>query len=366
MRRIVPILTIVGMFLGFLGTLYFLYEKSKEQPPAFETLKPERMDIVDKAVAPGSIVPRKEVEIKSRVSGVVEKLFVAPGEVVAAGDPIAKIKIIPDVVTLNTAEARLRAAQISLSSTKKEFERIRQLFDKRLLPQSEFARAELEYRLSKHEVSAAASNLELVREGAARNSGKVSNLVTATVAGTVIDVPVKEGTSVIETNTFNAGTTVAFVADMTDILFKGHVDESEVGRLSVGMPAKVTIGAMKKKTFDGVLEYIAPKGVDKEGTIEFEIWAAIEIDGSKLVRSNYSANADIILEKRASVVAIRESVVRFENSRAFVEVEVAPDVFEKRSVELGLSDGLNVQVLEGVDPKDRLKFFGANRPTVSR
>jgi len=360
-RRIVPFLVIFVVFAGFAGTLYFLYQKSRQPQIAFETIRPTRMSIVGKAIAPGSIVPRNQVEIKPRVPGVVEELYVSPGQRVEVGQKIAKIRIIPDVVTLNSAEARLRAAKVSLSSAGKEYNRIKKLSEKRLVAQSDFARAELDYELAKLEVGAARSNLELVREGSVADSAKVSNIATSTVEGTVVQLPVKRGTSVIEANTFNAGTTVAVVADMTDMLFKGHVDESEVGKLSTGMNVIVSVGAMDQH-FEGKLEYIAPEGTDKEGTIEFEIWAAIRLKPEQMLRSNYSATAEIVLDRRTGVIAIPESIVEFEQSQAFVQVQVAPNTFDRRVVKLGLSDGLNVQVLEGVGLLDSLKRKAAAIP----
>lgn len=357
-RRILPFLVVLAVFGCFLGTLYFLYQKSREPQIAIETIRPRRMSIVGKAIAPGSIVPRNQVEIKSRVPGVVEELYVVPGQRVDVGEKIAKIRIIPDAVTLNSAEARLAAAQISLASAKKEYTRIKQLFEKRLVPQSDFARAELDHQLARHEVGAAHRNLELVREGAADDTAKVSNIATSTVEGTVVQLPVKQGTSVIEANTFNAGTTVAVVADMTDMLFKGHVDESEVGKLSTDMTVVVSVGALNQH-FDGTLEYIAPEGTDKDGTIEFEVWAAIHLKPDQMLRSNYSATAEIVLDRRTGVIAIPESIIEFEHSQAFVHVEVAPNRFDRRLVKLGLSDGLNVQVLDGVGPADSLKRGGS-------
>lgn len=357
-RRLLPPLLALAVLGGFVWTLYFLYEKSQQKPIVYETATPQRTDIVEKTVASGAIVPRREVAIKPRVSGVVEKLYVEPGNQVKQGDKIAKIKIIPNVVTLNAAEARLESAKISLASSEKEYERIKKLLGLQLVSQSEFARAELDYNLARQEVQAAGSNLQLVREGAARGSGKVSNVVASTVDGMVIEVPVKEGTSVIETNNFNEGTTIASVADMKDMIFQGRVDESEIGKVTEGMPVSISVGALERTRFQGALEYISPKGVDNEGTIEFEVRAAVELKEGTFVRANYSANADIILERRDDVLAIRESLVQFDRGKPYVEVETAPQVFERRKVKLGLSDGLNVEVLEGVSRTDKIKQNG--------
>lgn len=358
-RRAIPLiiaLVVCGMF-GW--TLYFLYNKSREKPVVFATEHAQPRTIIEKTVAAGAIVPRREVAIKARVSGVVEKLHVEPGQYVKAGDPIAKIKIIPDVVNLNAAEARLSAARINLKNAESEHARIKQLALERLVGQSEFARVDLEYNLAKQELKAAGDNLQLVKEGAIRGSGKVSNLVQSTVEGMVLEVPVKEGVSVIETNNFNEGTTIAAVADMNDMIFQGTVDESEVGKLEQGMPATISIGAIDNKKFAGTLEYISPKGVAKDGTIEFEVRAKLDLARGTFIRANYSANADIILDRRDRVLALNESLIQFEKGKPFVEVETRPQEFEKRSLELGLSDGIYVEVKGGIDANAKVKVKNA-------
>jgi len=358
-RRTIPIAIAFLLVACFLWTLYFLYRKSLSTLVVYQTTTVSRGDIVEKTIAPGAIVPRREVAIKPRVSGVVEHLFVIPGDYVKAGAQIAKIKIIPNVVTLNSSEARLSTAKINLTSAQKQYERFKRLSGMQLVDQNEFIRSELEYNLAKQEVADADSNLQLVREGAERGTAKVSNLVTSTVEGTVLEVPIREGSSVIESNTFNEGTTVASVADMNDMLFQGHVDESEVGALSRGMTTTVTVGALKKQQFSGHLEYISPKGVDKDGAIEFEVRAAIDLKAGAFLRANYGANAEITLARRDNVPLLRESLVTFDKGQAYVEVETAPQVFVKRAVSLGLSDGLNVEIAAGLGSSDKIKMNDA-------
>jgi HlyD family secretion protein len=355
-RRIIP--AVIALFiLGAFGwTLVFLYRKSKEEPVTYKTASAEVRDIVRKTVAAGAIVPRREVSIKPRVSGILQTLAVEPGQFVKAGDLIAEIKIVPNVVNLNTAESRLEAAEINLKNREREHRRLKTLHEQQLASETDRNRSELDYRLAEQEVSAASNNLQLIKEGAIRGSGKVSNRVTSTVEGMVIDVPVKEGGSVIETNNFNEGTTIASVADMQDMIFQGFVDESEVGKLSEKMPVSITIGALPGQKFEGVLEYIAPKGANREGTIEFEVRAALKIPPGSFVRANYSANADIILERRDDVLAINERVLQFEAGKPYVEVQTALSGYEKRPVRLGLSDGIQVEVIEGLSPSDKVKI----------
>ncbi len=259
-RSLLPWIVVVLVVGAFGWTLRFLYLQSREKPVVFETQTPRKSDVVLKTVASGAIVPRREVAIKPRVSGVVERLLVEPGQHVKSGDLIAQIKIIPNVVNLNAAEARLASAQINLKSAELERTRLGQLRADNLLPQGEYTQALLAYDLAGQEVKAATANLQLVREGAIRGTGKVSNQVQSTVAGTVMEVPVKLGASVIEANTFSEGTTIAAVADMNDLVFEGNLDESEVGKVRVDMSAWVTIGALDGVRLDGKLEHIAPQG----------------------------------------------------------------------------------------------------------
>ncbi|MBT8492019.1 MAG: efflux RND transporter periplasmic adaptor subunit [Deltaproteobacteria bacterium] len=343
---------IVGLFVW---TLVFLYNKSQADPISHQTDKPFESDILKKTVASGAIVPRREILIKPRISGVIDELFVEPGQIVKKGDRLARIKVIPNMVNLNSAEARVKTAQVRLRNAKKERNRFQGLFDRKLISEAELAARRLDYELAQQEVSAAKSNLQLIREGASRGSGKVQNEVTSTVEGMILDVPIEEGVSVIETNNFNEGTTIAAVANMRDLIFKGTVDESEVGKLEIGMDLDIRIGALDKEVFEGKLEYISPKGVDKDGAIQFEIRAAIDPRDGVFVRANYSANADIVLDRRDKVLAVREAWVVFEKGKTFVEVEVGPQQFEKRPVKLGLSDGINVEILEGLDQKVAIK-----------
>ncbi len=366
MKRLVPLIVAILVVGAFAGTLLFLYRKSQAQPVHFETESPVTADIVKKTVATGSIVPRREIEIKPRVSGVVEELMVEPGEMVTAGQPIARIKIIPNVVSLNAAESQLDTSKISFESAEKELARFRTLREQKLISDIEFSRLELDFALRQKELESARSNLQLVRSGAAKGAGKVSNVVTSTVAGMVIEVPVKEGGSVTETNNFNPGSTIAFVADMGDMIFQGKVDESEVGKIKEGMPLDISIGAIEGKTFKGKLEHIAPKGQTVDGAIQFEIKAAMERVEGAFIRANYSANADVVLDRRTQVLAINEGLLQFEkDGKPFVEIETAPQTFTKRDVQLGLSDGIKVEVLTGVTKTDKIKIPETAGPAVT-
>lgn len=355
MKKVFGIVMIIILIASMVSVGYILIKKTMKPTTVFVSEAPFKTDIIKKTVATGSITPRKEIALKSQVSGVVEKLYVEAGVLVKQNDVIARIKIIPDVVLLNNAEMRLKAAVINLKNAQTEMERQSKLFKDHVISEQNYNQYLLDYQLRSQEVEAAENNLELVKEGASKKSGVVSNLVRSTATGMVLDVPVKEGTFVIETNTFNEGTTIASVADMTDIIFEGKVDESEVGKIKEGMNLDLKIGALQEEKINARLEYISPKGVEKDGAIQFEIKAAVKLKDDVFLRAGYSANADIVLQKRDSVLAVKESNVLFENGKSFVEVEVGEQLYDKKEIETGLSDGINIEVVSGLEKDQKIK-----------
>jgi HlyD family secretion protein len=307
------------------------------------------------------VVPRKEVAIKPQVSGIIEHLAVEPGDKVKRGDLIAQIRIIPDMVTLNNAENRLRMAEIQNDNAQRELTRNKDLLARGVISEATFVTFELGAVSAKQELEAAVENLELIRKGSTEKSGKSSNtMVKATIDGMVLEVPLEEGDSVIESNTFNDGTTLATIADMDELIFEGKVDESEVGKIRTGMTLLLTIGAIEGESFEAVLEHIAPKGIEENGAIQFEVRAALKMQNKAMIRANYSANADIVLDRRDEVLAISESLLQFEDSKPFVEVQVA-QAYEKRFVETGLSDGIYIEVVSGVSESDAIKNPNSGR-----
>jgi len=357
------LLKITGVLLTlaiFVGTLFFLYNKSREKPVIYKTMSPFVTTIIKKAVAIGAVVPRNEIEIKPQVSGVVEEIYVEAGDMLKKRDLIAKVRIIPDMVNLNMAESRLNQAKIKVKDAKRSWERRKNLFERGIISASEIEAYELAYSSAEEELTAAESNLQLIREGIAKSLGEATNtLIRSTIAGMVLDIPVEIGNFVIETNTFNAGTTIATVADMGEMIFKGQVDESEVGKIKLGMDLILIIGAIENENFDAKLEYISPKGKEDKGAIQFEIKASVRLKESHFIRAGYSANADIVLDRRDNVLAIDERVLRFEGDSVFVEVETESQTFEIRRIEVGLSDGINVEVVSGLDQKDKIKDSAA-------
>ena len=400
----------LGVFLLLItiGLSYYFIQKRDKAPEGVKTTKPTVSDIVKKTVATGSVKPRKEVNIKSQVSGVIDVLYVEAGITLKKGDRIAKIKLVPSQVNINNAQssvelARIRYkeaqrelkrqsevntrkldvenARINYENAKKEELRQKKLFDDGVVSELDYNqfKVDLELRkaqldnaeivsnanlkqfeadvdIRKQELEAAISNLQLLREGATKNSQQVSNIVVSTVDGMVLDVPVEEGSSVIERNNFNEGTTIASIADMNSLIFEGKVDESDVGKLNEGMPLELTVGAIEDEKFSATLEYISPKGVIEEGTVKFEVRAAIRPTSETFLRAGYSASGDIILDKKENVVAINERDLLIQNDSTFVEIEVGDNKFEKRQVVVGLSDGILIEVVQGLDTLTTLKI----------
>jgi HlyD family secretion protein len=356
MKKFIKIFGLTLLVVVFIGTFVFLYKKSQAKPDVFEIQKPVVTNIIKKTVATGSVIPRKEIEIKPQVSGIVEEIFILAGQKINKGDIIARVKIIPDMVNLNNAESRVNRAKLNLDDARIDFDRQSALFAKQVISKEEMQKARLTFNSAKEEAESAENNLELIKKGVTKNSTTTTNtLIRSTIEGMVLDVPVKEGFSVIQANNFNAGTTIGIVADMNDMIFQGKVDETEVGKIKEGMNIELTIGAIESEKFNAILKYIAPKGLIENGAIQFDIKADVKLKEGQFIRSGYSANANIVLDKRDSVLAIPEGLIKFDKDSAFVEVETLPQKFEKKFIKTGISDGINIEVLSGIKKEDRIK-----------
>ena len=345
--------------LIFIGTFVFLYVKSLPQPVAYSEFTPKIADIRKTTVVTGKIEPRNEVAIKPQISGIISELLKEAGNTVKEGEVIAKVKVIPDMGQLSSAQSRLRLANINVKQARTDYEREKVLYDKGLVSADEYDKIAQAYRQAKEEVAAAEDNLQVVRDGVSKsNASASSTLVRSTITGVILDIPVKVGNSVILSNTFNDGTTIASVADMNDLIFRGNIDETEVGRIVTGMPMKLSIGALQDKTFEASLEYISPKAVDNNGANQFEIKAAVKVADSKNIRSGYSANAEIVLAQAKNVLTIPESAIEFEGNDTYVYVVKGKGdekTYERRKVVTGLSDGINIEIKKGLTQKDRIR-----------
>lgn len=336
-----------------------MFNKSKPKETVYEIVSPKIGNIEKKTVATGNVEPRDEVLIKPQISGIVSELLKEPGQTVKVGDIIARVKVIPEMSSLSSAESRLKLSQISLDRVKQEYERQKKLYKTGVISAQEFEKIDEDFKRSQEELENARDNLDIIKEGISKKFAQYSNTqIRATISGMILDIPIKIGNSVIQSNSFNDGTTIASIANMGDMIFKGKIDETEVGRLHEGMPMILTIGALQEKKFDALLEYVSPKGVDESGAVLFEIKAAVKIPKDVFVRAGYSANAQIILDKKDSVLTIPESVVEFVNDSSFVYIlqsEKPSQKFDRKYVKLGLSDGINVEVISGIDTKNKLR-----------
>lgn len=359
MKKYFKFIVAALVILIFIGTFVFLYVKSMPQEVVYEELTPQKMDINRTTILTGKIESRNEVNIKPQISGIITELYKEAGDVVQAGDIIAKVKVIPDMGQLSSAQSRVRLADVNLAQAEIDFQREKKLFEKKLVSADEYEKIRQTYQQAKEEKSAAIDALQVVRDGvSSNNANESSTLVRSTISGIILDIPVKVGNSVILSNNFNDGTTIATVADMGNLIFRGNVDETEVGLLSVGMSMKISIGALENLNFNAKLEYISPKAVENNGANQFEIKAAVNVPAGNKVRSGYSATAEITLKSAKNVIAIPESAVEFSNGKAFVYVVKNSDKgkeYEKREVTIGISDGINIEIKKGLTLNEKVR-----------
>ncbi|WP_339695370.1 efflux RND transporter periplasmic adaptor subunit [uncultured Marixanthomonas sp.] len=383
MKKTGTIVILVGIVLLFSVAMFWLWQKNAEDPIVYETQSPTTDSIIKKTVATGSIVPKEEVLIKPNISGIIDQIFVEAGNTVERGDLIAKVKVVPNVSSLTSAKNNINAARTQVETARLAFEnqksiynRQKELFEKGVVSANEFDNAQLAYnqaqqRFKQEEVNltGARQNYDIVKTGTTSGLGASANTeIKATVSGMILDVPVKTGNQVIEANNFNDGTTIATLADVDKMIFEGKVDESEVGKIKEGLPLEITVGAIENQKFDAVLDYIAPKGVDENGAIQFEIKGTLKrIDTTTFIRAGLSANASIILARADDVMAINEALVQYDSKtqQPYVEVETGDQEFKRKDVELGVSDGIKVEVLSGISKEDKIKVWNQIKPAQS-
>ena len=345
--------------LIFIGTFVFLWQKSQPKEVVYNEFTPKLDSIQKTTIITGKIEPRNEVNIKPQISGIISELLKEPGDYVNAGDVIAKVKVIPDMAQLSSAEMRVRLAEINLKQAETDFQREENLFKQNLVSADEFDKIKISLSQAKHEKVAAQDALEVVRDGVSKSNAKASStLIRSTISGVILDIPVKVGNSVILSNTFNDGTTIATVANMNDLIFRGNIDETEVGQLVSGMNMKITIGALQDLKFDAALEYVSPKAVESNGTNQFEIKAAVKLSEGGKIRAGYSANAEIVLAKADKVLSIPESAIEFSGDSTFVYIvkgEGKNKTYDRTYVETGLSDGVNIEIKRGLTNKDKVR-----------
>ncbi len=360
MKKSVTIFILAFIVITFSAAMYYLYSKNAEDPVVYKTEKPSTKTIIKKTVATGSILPVEEVFIKPNISGVIQEVYVKGGDIIKKGDLIAKIKVIPNLSSLNNAKNGIQTNKIALDDQKRNYDRQKSLFDKGVISRQDLEKAEVSYQQAQQSYNAANRNYDIVRTGSTRGLGNTANtLIRSTVSGMVLDVPVEVGNQVIESNNFNEGTTIASLADVNKLIFKGKVDESDVGKIKEGLPLEITVGAVENSTFDATLDYIAPKGKLENGAIQFEIEGTLKKQDSTFIRVGLSANASIILAKVDSVLSIKEALVQFDSKTKapFVEIKTGDKEFERKDIMLGVSDGINVEIKEGLSLDDEIKIW---------
>ena len=359
MKRYSKLIIAAIIALIFIGTFVFLWQKSQPKEVVYSEFTPKLDSIQKTTIITGKIEPRNEVNIKPQISGIISELYKVPGDYVNAGDVIAKVKVIPDMNQLSSAEMRVRLAEINLKQAQTDFQREENLFNQKLVSADEFDKSRLALNQAKQEKLAAVDALQVVRDGVSQSNAKASStLIRSTISGVILDIPVKVGNSVILSNTFNDGTTIASVANMNDLIFRGNIDETEVGQLISGMPMKITIGALQDLKFDAALEYISPKAVESNGANQFEIKAAVHVAKDDKLRSGYSANAEIVLARADKVLTIPESAIEFSGDSTFVYIikgEGKEKDYDRRHVVTGLSDGVNIEIKKGLTDKDKVR-----------
>ena len=356
-KRAKIILIVIVIF--FIGALVWFGKKNSKSILVFETETPFRTTIVKKTVATGKVIPLEEIEIKPQITGIIDKVILLEGSKVRKGDLIAVVRVVPNEQSLISAKGRVDNTKLRVNNGQVSFKRTKNLFDKGVIARAEYESAELSYNQAKQDLKNAENDYLIIKKGSANLGGGANTNIIAQMSGTILEIPVKEGDQVIQSNNFNAGTTIASIADMSKMIFEGKVDESEVGKLVRGSTIEVSIGAIEGKKFPAKLNFIAPKGTEEGGAVQFKIKADISLDDNFFIRAGYSANADIILVKKDSVLSIKEGLLRFDKKteEPYVEVQTGEGVFEKRTLKLGPSDGVNVEVLEGVTIDDEIKIW---------
>jgi HlyD family secretion protein len=364
MNKIVKYVLIGIVGLGALWAAAFFIKSNSKSAITYETKKPFISNIEKKTVATGKVIPEDEIEIKPQISGIIETIYLEEGAQVKAGDLIAVIKVVPNEQSLNQARGRVRNAEIALNNTEIEYKRNKALFDKGVISSQDFNALQLQYDQAVQELDNARADYQIIRRGSAGGSSSANTNIRATVAGTLLEIPVREGDQVIQSNNFNDGTTIATIADLGKMIFEGKVDEGEVGKLEIGMPLEISLGAIDDKKFEAKLKFIAPKGIEESGAVQFKIEGDVVVEGDFMIRAGYSANASLVLEKKDSVMVIPEALLQFdkETDEPYVEIAVGDQKFERKNVEIGISDGVNVEIISGLTQEDEVKVWNKTEP----
>ena len=367
MNKIVKYILIGLLVLGALWAAAFFIKSNSKSAVSYEVQNPFIANIEKKTVATGKLIPEDEIEIKPQISGIIQKIYKEEGDEVKSGDLIAMIKVVPNEQALNQARGRVRNAELSLNNAKIEFDRNKTLFDKGVIASQDFNTLQLQYNQAQQEIENAKADYQIIRRGSAGGSSSANTNIRATVDGTILEFPVEEGDQVIESNNLNDGTTIATIADLSKMIFEGKVDEGEVAKLEVGTPLKINLGAVEGKELDAKLRFIAPKGIEETGAVQFKIEGDVEVKDDVFIRAGYSANASLVLEKKDSILVIPEAHLQFDPKTDEPYVEIAEGAVEdqkfiRKDVEIGISDGVNVEIVSGLTESDKVKVWNKTEP----
>ena len=355
---------IILLILGFLFAIAYFVRTNSKSAIEYETTNPFMSSIELTSVVTGKVIPEDEVEIKPQLNGIIEKILVEEGDTVQNGQLIAVIKVVPDERSVYGAQAQVISSKLNLENGEKQLNRAKELFAKQIISQQEFEDAELRYNSAKESLKAAENDLEIISNGSVAGSSTANTNIRATLSGTILEIPVEVGDQVIAANNFNAGTSVAIIADLSQMIFEGKVDEAEVGNLTNGMKIIVSMAAVPNKEFDAKLKFVAPKGTEEGGAVQFKIEAELTLDDDTFVRAGYSANGALVVNSKQDIMVIPEAVLQFDRKTQmpYVEIEISDQNFERKELETGLSDGIKVEVLSGLEMTDNIKIWNKTEP----
>jgi HlyD family secretion protein len=355
---------IAVLILGFLFSMAYFIRTNSKSVEEYDTTTPFTSSIEKTAVVTGKVVPEDEVEIKPQLNGIIEKILVEEGDVLNEGDLIARIKVVPDEASVYRVQSQVNNLKLAVKNAERDFQRSTDLYAKQIISQQDFDNAELSYNQVKENLSASQNDLEIIKKGSVSGSATANTNIRATVSGTILEIPVKLGDQVIQSNNFSAGTTVAIIADLNTMIFEGKVDEAEVGKLYNGQGLIVTMAAIPGEEFDASLKFVAPKGTEEQGAVQFKIEADVTLSESVFVRAGYSANASLVIDSRYDIMVIPEALLQFDRrtQAPYVEIQTGNQKFERKDIEIGLSDGINVEVLSGLSMDTKIKIWNKTEP----
>ena len=359
MNKTVKIILGIVVLILLVTVLKYFKDSNAKEVIDYKTELPFYSTLDTKTVATGKLNPEEEIELKPQISGIVDQIFVEEGDLVRKGDLIAKIRVVPNEQALGSAKSRINTSRLSFENAQTLFNRNKTLFEKGVISKQDFENSELSLNQAKESYNQSKDDYQIIKQGSLSGGSSANTTIVAQIPGTILEIPVREGDQVIQSNNFNAGTTIATIADMSKMIFEGKVDESEVGKLEEGKDIKVILGAINEKEFPAVLTFVAPKGVEENGAVQFTIKADVTIEASTKIRAGYSANAEIEIESKDSILVIKEALLQFNRitEKPFVELLEDNGTFKKKNIEIGLSDGINVEIIDGVEEGDKIKVW---------